>query len=470
MKYTGIANNSRMVKKGGLFVAIKGEKVDGHDFIEDAVARGASACVVQEDIWRKKGKKIYGAKIIRVPDTHLALAEFAASFYGEPSKKLKMTGITGTNGKTTISFLLDKILTDLGYTTGILGTVVYKIGRKIVPADRTTPDALSLQGLLHEMVKAHTDHAVMEVSSHALDQKRVGSVSFDQAVFTNLTPEHLDYHKTMRDYFMAKAKLFGQIKRNGCACINNDDPYAPALIKQVKARTLTFGIKNKADIYPIDIHSDMNGSRFVAVFPDKCIMIKTHLIGMHNISNILAALAVCYAGKLKLEHAALSVARFKQPPGRLEAVEAGQDFKVFVDYAHTSDALKNVLSALRPYVKRTKLITVFGCGGDRDRTKRPKMGSVVTRLSDHAVITSDNPRSEDPDDIIDQIKKGISRSRKNYSVIPDRRLAIMSALKKARKGDIVLIAGKGHETEQIVGDKRYKFDDRVVARNILKGL
>ncbi|MDD5438587.1 MAG: UDP-N-acetylmuramoyl-L-alanyl-D-glutamate--2,6-diaminopimelate ligase [Candidatus Omnitrophica bacterium] len=467
---SGIALNSRAVKRGDLFIAIKGEKADGHAYVEDAVMRGAVACVVQADRWKRRGLAIDGAKLIRVGDTHCALSALSARFYGEPSKKMRVVGITGTNGKTTIAFLLDKILTDLGFSTGMLGTVIYKVGTSSIPADRTTPDALSLQKFLGRMADAKTDFAVMEVSSHALCQKRVGKVFFDQAVFTNLTPEHLDYHKTMRDYLRAKAMIFDQLKRGGTAIVNNDDPAVRSLKRSISRKVLTFGIKDGGDVAAKNIHSDINGSVFRAVFPDRECSIRTRLIGRHNISNILAALAVSYANGLDIGKVAESIRLFPGPPGRLEAVDRGQNFTVFVDYAHTKDALSKVLSALRPYARHSRLITVFGCGGDRDRSKRPRMGEVAVRLSDQVVITSDNPRSENPLAIIREIRKGIGKEYRNYSIIPDRKAAIHKALSNARNNDIVLIAGKGHEAVQIVGNKQYTFDDRNVARKILDSL
>lgn len=466
-KYRGIAIDSRLVQSGDLFIAIKGSKNDGHKYIDEACGKGAAICVTSQDNWPKHIKKIANTRIITVRDTREELSRRAAEFYGNPTNKMIVTGITGTNGKTTIAFLLDEIISGMGRKTGMIGTIYYKIGNKIIPADRTTPDSLRLNIMLAEMIEEKTKYLTMEVSSHSLDQKRVGHVFFDAAVFTNITREHLDYHKNMKAYFKAKASIFKNLKKKGTAIINKDDHMSRILTRSIRKKKLTFSTKSdKADIYAKDIVYSLEGSSFTVVTPKKEHKIRTKLVGRHNISNILAALSVCYSYGLDLEWTAELIAQFNGAPGRLESIESSKPYKIFVDYAHTDDALKNVIAALRPYVKN-RLITIFGCGGDRDRTKRPRMGRVSTVLSDYTIITSDNPRSEDPKAITAEIEKGVIDKKAGYEIIIDRREAIKAAIDMAKEGDIILVAGKGHETEQIIGDKTIIFDDRQVVRSLL---
>lgn len=464
-----ITVNSKNVKKGDLFVAIKGKHYDGHDYVEEAVRRGAKFCVVSRNIWGKDSRKRGAASIILVDDTRLELSRLAQELYDKPCNKLKVIGITGTNGKTTVSFLLDKILSDSGAKTGVIGTIFYKVDRKKIDADRTTPDALRLNNLLHQMVNEKVGYAILEVSSHALHQKRVCHIYYDAAIFMNITSEHLDYHRDMKNYFESKAGIFDNLKINGTAILNEDDPKTSILKRRISKNVITFGLKNRADIFASDIRSTINSSCFKIMTPKGKLNIKTKLIGRHNVSNILAAISVAYLYKLDLRGVEDSINSFCQPPGRLEDMHGGQDFKVFIDYAHTKDAISKVLKALKPYARR-KLITVFGCGGDRDKTKRPQMGKVASRLSDYTIITSDNPRSEKPEDIARDVARGIiKKSAKSYSIILDRKEAIKAALDIAKKDDIVLIAGKGHERTQIIGDKQIRFDDHEVVLKLLKG-
>ncbi len=462
MKFRNIASNSKDVKKGDLFIAVKGEHFDGHEFVREAFRRGAVAAIVENRASSTKNKKI-----IEVRDTREELSRLAAEFYDYPSKKMKVIGITGTNGKSTSSFLLDRILTDAGFKTGLIGTIVYKIGKRKIRADRTTPDALRLNNILHQMTGVKTDYAILEISSHALEQKRVNDIYYDMALFTNLTPEHLDYHKDMDVYFKAKARIFNNLKDNGIAILNKDDSRTGILLKEINKKIFTYGINNKADIMATEIESNIKGSSFKVITPRGKCLLKTKLLGLHNISNILAAVSMGCVCNLSLRQIQKSIKSFHNMPGRLESIHTRGDFSVFVDYAHTEDALGKVLFTLRSYAEK-RIITVFGCGGNRDKSKRPRMGKIATEVSDYTIITNDNPRGELPGEIAKDIEKGINSKGVKYSIILDRKEAIQKALETAQKGDIVLIAGKGHETEQVIGHRRIKFDDREVVRRLLK--
>ncbi len=462
MKFRNITSNSKDVKKGDLFVAVKGERFDGHDFVREAFRRGAVAAIVENRASSTKNKKI-----IKVKDTRKELSRLAAGFYDYPSKKMKVIGITGTNGKSTSSFLLDRMLTDAGFKTGLIGTIVYKIGKRKIAASRTTPDALRLNNILHQMTNFKTDYAILEISSHALEQKRVNDIYYDMAVFTNLTPEHLDYHKDMDAYFKAKAGIFNNLKDNGIAILNKDDSRTRILQKEIRKKIFTYGINNKADIMATEIESNIKGSSFKVITPRGKCLLKTKLLGLHNVSNILAAVSAGCVCNLSLRQIQKSIKSFHNMPGRLESMHARGGFSVFVDYAHTEDALGKVLFTLRSYAEK-RIITVFGCGGNRDKSKRPRMGKIATEVSDYTIITNDNPRGELPGKIAKDIEKGINSKSAKYSIILDRKEAIRKALETAQKGDIVLIAGKGHETEQIIGPRRIKFDDREVVRRLLK--
>ena len=466
LTFKNIVTNSKDTNPGDLFVAIKGSRFDGHNYVEEAAKKGAAFCLVSKDVWKTRTTKIGATPIVVVGDTRLELSRLVAENYGIPSTKLKVIGITGTNGKTTVSFLLDKILSDLGFNTGVVGTVFYKIGQKKIDGERTTPDALQLNYLLHRMVEENVDYVIMEVSSHALHQKRTAHVYYDAAVFTNLTPEHLDYHGTMADYFKSKLKIFDNLKANGIAILNNDEPKTKLIRKRISGKILTYAVNKKADIVAHDIKTAINGSEFKVVTPGDKLSIKTKLIGAHNISNILSAVATAYTFGLDLKGIEKSINSFQEPPGRLESIKEGQPFKVFVDYAHTEDALEKILLALRPYTKG-HLITIFGCGGDRDKTKRSRMGKVSGKYSDFTIITSDNPRSENPQVIAKEIESGIRNLKAEYRIVLDRKDAIKTGLDMARGGDIVLVAGKGHETTQVIGNKSLPFDDREVIRELL---
>lgn len=455
----GIACDSKAVNKDYLFIAVVGTKTDGHKFANEAVERGAVAVVIEREIPLDDGiAKIY------VKDSRAALARIANEFYGRPAEKLRCVGITGTNGKTTISYLMDSIVSAAGHKAGLIGTINYRIGERIIPATNTTPGPIELYNFMSKMLQNSIDHLVMEVSSHSLDQRRVEGIDFAAAIFTNLTGDHLDYHKTMEEYFEAKAKLFEGLDSGSYGIINIDDEWGRKLLRRSKGRVMTYGTKQGADFLAGGIELSLNGTGFIIDTPGGRVKIDTKLIGLHNVYNITASVAAGTALGFSPEAVKRGIENVRAVPGRLEEIGCGQPFKVFVDYAHTDDALCNVLSALRPLISE-RIIVVFGCGGDRDKTKRPRMGKIAGKLADLVIVTSDNPRGEDPKTITDEIVAGIESA--NYRVIVDRMQAIGQALSAARDGDCVLIAGKGHETYQVLKNTTVAFDDREVARKIL---
>lgn len=458
---TAVSDDSREVIPGSIFIALEGCAKDGRDFIGQAVSRGAAVVVSSPDT-----RVPEGIMKVSVPDTRKALAQIAKNFYGEPSGKLKVIGITGTNGKTTITYLIEGMVKMAGAGTGVIGTINYRINGNTRPAKNTTPGVLEVQKLLKSMADDGVRYAAMEVSSHALDQGRVSGVGFDVGLFTNITSDHLDYHKTKAEYFKAKSKIFGHLKDGGVAILNCDDRKVAALKGSIKTKVLTYGTAEGADIKAFNIKLSSDGSSFDVATPKWRSFVKTLLIGMHNVSNCLAAIAAMYALGLDKKQIIDGIESVGSVPGRLQPVDEGQPFSVLVDYAHTEDALNNVLSILKN-VAKGKVWTVFGCGGDRDKSKRPLMGIAACKFSDRVVITSDNPRSEDPLDIIKDIESGLKGKFSNYDIVPDRREAIRRALTSAAEGDIVLIAGKGHEDYQIVKDTVIHFDDREVAAQIL---
>ena len=462
----GISCNSKEVLAGYIFVAIKGNNQDGHKFIASAIKQGAGAVVIEKS--KLKDHKISAqACFISVLDTRKALARLAAGFYADPSSKIKVIGITGTNGKTTVTYLIEAILKKSGFLPAVIGTINYRFKNKIITAKNTTPGPIELQGMFSDMLKEGIDYAAMEVSSHALDQNRTEGINFHSAIFTNLTQDHLDYHKTLENYFQAKAKLFKNIGKDSFVVINNDDAYGRRLKRLTSARIITYGILRQADIVAKDIKFDVSHTEFRLMNGKVKIDITSRLIGRHNVYNILAAASWALAEGLNLSIIKSEIEKFSSVPGRLERIDNKGGFFIFVDYAHTEDALHNVISTLRQLPCK-RIIVVFGCGGNRDKIKRPKMGYVVTELADLAIITNDNPRQEDPLEIIKEIKKGIIRA--NYTVIADRKKAIIKALSLAKPGDIVLVAGKGHENYQILKGKAIPFDDRQVVRECLKSL
>jgi len=459
----GVTSNSKQVKKDFVFVAIKGNRQDGNRFINEAIARGGSIVVVEKKAPKVKiPKKI---KLVVVGDCRKFLAQEANRFYGFSSDKLKVAGITGTNGKTTISYLIEALAKRSGSACGVIGTINYRFKGKVITAKNTTPGCVELQGLLAKMLANKVKYCAMEVSSHALDQDRVAGINFSRAIFTNLTQDHLDYHKSLENYFLAKAKLFRSLKPSSVAIINNDDKYGRRIKRLTAAKILTYGIKNPATIVARDINFGIHSTEFTLVAPKIKLRMKTNLVGRHNIYNILAAIAWGISEKLKIKDIKSAIEKFKNVPGRMERVNCNKGFGIFVDYAHTPDALFNVISALRPLIEG-RIIVVFGCGGERDKLKRPKMGKVVTELADYAIITSDNPRSEDPARIIKDICAGMVKD--NFCLRPQRLDAIRAGLSMARKDDCLLIAGKGHEDYQVLKDKVMHFSDQEVVRKCLK--
>jgi UDP-N-acetylmuramoyl-L-alanyl-D-glutamate--2,6-diaminopimelate ligase len=467
VEISGIACDSRSVGKGFLFVAIRGEKNDGHLFIEEAVNRGARAVICEaRDVPTQHATKIV------VSGARRALAQAAATFHEHPSKSLGLVGITGTNGKTTTCHLVRNILEEAAQPAGMIGTIEYRIGNESFPAERTTPDPLLLNSLIARMKMNGCRYVVMEVSSHSLDQDRVAGLDFDVAVFTNLTRDHLDYHKTMDNYLRAKTILFESLspcQKNGFprrAVICTDQPEGRYILARTKAPVLTYGLNRRAGVTADQIQLRENGCLFTARTPWGDLSVESSLIGRHNVYNILAAIAVGLSQNVEPETILRAVNHTPPIPGRLEFIPNRKGFSIVVDYAHTDDALTNVLTSLKEITKR-RLIVVFGCGGDRDRGKREKMGAASSRLADFAVITSDNPRSEDPMEIISEIVRGFGSAEENFIVEPDRRQAIAAAISVAKEGDTVLIAGKGHETYQEFRGYRSDFDDRKVARALV---
>ncbi len=471
-----ITQDSRKAVPGSLFVAVRGFHSDGHQFISQAFDRGALAVIADDS-------RFAGASgVVLVEDSRRALARLAAAFYDHPSRRLKLVGVTGTNGKTTTTYLVKSIIEAGRKTTGLIGTIDYRIGGRVYPAPNTTPDALDLQRLLAEMADAGASFCVMEVSSHALELGRTEECGFAAAAFTNLTQDHLDFHKTMDAYFRAKLQLFTALPPDAVAVVNADDDRAAGIIKATRARIITTGMTANANVHPRGtIRHGIDGLSFTAATPAGDVAVTSPLVGRHNIFNILSAIGLGVALGFETDTIAAGIGNMKAVPGRMEKVEAGQPFGVIVDYAHTEDALVRLLEAVRE-IAAGRIITVFGCGGDRDRTKRPKMGAAAARGSDVVVVTSDNPRTEDPLAIIAEIEDGMAASgvrssgagarmdgaKTPYLVIPDRRRAIAEALDMAKAGDVVVLAGKGHEDYQVIGEKKVHFDDREVAREEIR--
>ncbi len=474
-----LVQDSRKAVPDSLFVAVRGYHSDGHQFISQAVRQGAAAVVAEENA---RFEAPPDTPVIRVPDSRRALARLAAKFYGYPSQRLMLIGITGTKGKTTTSYLTKSIIEAAGHTAGLIGTIDYRIGDRVYPAPNTTPESLDLQALFAEMVERGARYCVMEVSSHALALGRTDECAFEAAAFTNLAHEHLDFHRTMNEYLAAKSLLFRELAANKAAVINIDDASGGEIIKKTAARVITYGMSRKADVRPTgSIGHSISGLSFAAATPAGEIAIESSLVGKHNIYNILAAVGLGIALGFTCEAAAAGVKQMKAVPGRMEKVDAGQPFGVLVDYAHTEGSLISLLEAVREMTAQ-RVITVFGCGGDRDRTKRPKMGAAALQGSDLVIVTSDNPRTEDPAAIIHEIESGMASgvkvqgpgksaganiSAKPYYVIPDRSAAIALAIGLAEPGDVVVLAGKGHEDYQIIGALKHHFDDREEARKAI---
>lgn len=459
-----IAYDSRALKPGALFVAMRGEQTDGHEFVADAVRRGAAAVVCERAV-------SVDVPWVRVPSGRLALAELSAKFFGCPSRQLCLIGVTGTNGKTTTAHLIDSVLRAADHATVLLGTAGHRGPGFASQATLTTPEAPDLERWFREAVDAGGTHAVMEVSSHAIAMRRTWGLSFDVAVFTNLSGEHLDFHRDMDSYFETKKQLFrGQgSPPPDLAVVNRDDPYSARLLDCGNRRVLTFGTVSDADVHPLGADFRADGIEAELSTPNGSLRIASGLVGRPNLLNISAAVAVSVGLGVAPEAVREGIRGLRRVPGRFDRIERGQRFGVIVDYAHTDDALGNALTAVREFTPG-RVIVVFGAGGERDTAKRARMGAVAARHSDVQVVTSDNPRREDPASIVRMIEEGLDPDSGNYYSIPDRRSAIRKALSLARAGDTVLIAGKGHETNQIIGGESHPFDDRAVAAELLDEL
>ena len=479
---SGVVQDSRQAQAGTLFIAVKGTKADGATYAADAIAKGAVAVASEEDL-----ELPAGVALVRVPDARRATALLAARFHGDPSQAMAVYGVTGTNGKTTGTYLAEGIFRAAGGNAGVIGTIAYRYGGVNRVADNTTPDAVSFQKLLAEMREAKVTHVAMEVSSHALDQARVDGTAFDVVGFTNLTRDHLDYHGDMDAYFRSKQRLFADLlaespKSPRAAIVNLDDPYGERFVQSapvgVKVLTYSRDPASKASVRPAEVTQSERGTSGRFATPLGGVHIESPLVGAYNLSNLLHAAAVGIAFGFNLGVIDAGLSNNHGAPGRLEKVANDRGVTVLVDYAHTPDALENVLQAVQGFAS-ARIVTVFGCGGDRDRTKRPLMGGIACRLSDVAIVTSDNPRTEKPDAIVGEILKGCTGTRftsveqakgdRGYYVEVDRRAAIEAAAKIARRGDVVVIAGKGHEDYQIVGTTKHHFDDREEAAHAFTG-
>jgi UDP-N-acetylmuramoyl-L-alanyl-D-glutamate--2,6-diaminopimelate ligase len=462
---TGVTHDSRHVKRGAIFVALRGLKADGTAYAAQAIANGAAAVVAE-----RAADVVSPVPWIVVSDARLALALLAAEFHGHPSRRMRLVGITGTNGKTTTSYVLSAMFEAAGIRCGLMGTVTYRIGDREIEATRTTPEAPEVQGMLRQMVDANCGACVMEVSSHALALRRVDGIRFAAGIFTNLTRDHLDFHADMEEYFAAKRRLFEMLPREAPAVINLDDPRGASLVG-AGGDPVTYALNRPADVTTGPITYSLEGLTFEVRTPTGDVEVRSHLVGRPNVYNILAAIAAATALNVPMDAIERGLRHLPGVPGRFELASGIEDdITVVVDYAHTDDALRNLLETARPLALK-RLITVFGCGGDRDRTKRPLMGMVAARLSDVVVITSDNPRSENPERIIEEVRRGAEPELRQGEVevltIADRREAIRGAIAGARSGDMVLIAGKGHEKYQDIGGQVQPFDDVAVAREAL---
>jgi len=466
---SSIAYDSRSVKPGALFVSARGERFDGHDFIPEALQNGA--CAVMADDPKRIETLQLDVPLIAVPDSRRALPILANHFFGCPSRKLKLIGVTGTKGKTTATYLIEGVLRQAGLSTGVIGTLGARIRGASVPLERTTPESVDLQGLLARMVSEGVSAAAMEVSSHALAMYRTEGCEFDVGVFTNLTHDHLDFHGSLEDYLETKLMLFDVYPRASgkrfAGVINADDPKSERVCRATYGDVLTFGIRNPADVQAANVSADAKGVSFLALCPAGQFHVALSLGGIFNVYNSLAAIGAALALGLDVEQIKAGLESVRAVDGRFESVDCGQDFAVIVDYAHSPDSLENVLKSARELTCR-RLIVVFGCGGDRDKMKRPVMGRIASDLADMCIVTSDNPRSEYPQAIIYEILAGMDE-RTPVEAIVDRREAIKHALDTAQAGDLVLIAGKGHETYQIFKDRTVHFDDREVVRELLCG-
>ncbi|MDU5835040.1 MAG: UDP-N-acetylmuramoyl-L-alanyl-D-glutamate--2,6-diaminopimelate ligase [Veillonella sp.] len=466
-----ITADSRAVKAGSLFIALDGATVDGHNYVNKAVEAGAVAVLVSKPV------EVSGdVCVITVEDTRKAMMACVPYFFDYPANSMRMIGVTGTNGKTTTTHMIRHILKGQGYKVGVIGTVHIMIGDTSYPIHNTTPDVVDLQHILHQMVEEGVTHCVMEVSSHALALGRVSGVEYDTAVFTNLTQDHLDFHKTFENYLAAKCKLFEQVsasnqtKSGKGAIINIDDEYGHRVIEKTTAPIITYSIDGKGTLNAHDVEMTPKSSRYTVSYDGNDYTVAMNTTGLFNVYNTLAAIGACLLEGISMEDIDKALKTFSAVPGRFELIEEGQPFAVVVDYAHTPDGLENILQTAKA-IQENRIIVVFGCGGDRDATKRPIMGRIAAQYGDVVYVTSDNPRTEDPVQIVKDVELGVKeglREGSHYEVIVDRREAIQHAIQNAKPGDIVLIAGKGHEDYQILKDKTIHFDDREEARAALK--
>ena len=463
----GIESNSKNIKEGYVFVAIKGFTVDGHEYIEQAVKSGAIALVVQEGCDLQSIKSLEDITVIMVPDTRKALAILSSNFYGNPSKKLKLIGVTGTKGKTTTTFMIKEILEKAGKKVGLIGTVAtYINGKNMGDSDRTTPESLELQKIFAKMVEEKVEYVVMEVSSQSLKLHRVAGCEFEIAIFTNLSEDHISEkeHPDMKDYFESKLKIFEMCKK---AYVNVDDLYGNKIPDKFEEKDITaYGIDNYAEVLAKDITITNSYVDFKVKMGDRNERVKVGIPGRFSVYNSLAA--ICVARKLGVDTETIKNALLEvRVPGRSELVNNNKELTIMIDYAHSPESLESILRATKSYT-RGKVISVFGCGGDRDTRKRAVMGEISGRIADFTIITSDNPRTEKPEEIINQIEKGIKKTKGNYTVIVDRIEAIKEAIKMAKKNDIVILAGKGHETYQEINGEKFPFDERKIIKEIIE--
>lgn len=458
IEISSVTDDTRKVTEGCLFVCVKGGSFDGHSAAAEMLEKGAAAVVCQHDLG-------LGDRQILVSDTRRAYGRLCAAWFGHPEKKLKMIGVTGTNGKTTITNVIKHILTSAGHKTGLVGTIQNEIGDEVIHTDNTTPMAYDFMSLLDRMAREDCEYVVMEVSSFGLVQNRIGPSWFDIAVFTNLTQDHLDYHKDMEDYFQAKKMLFDICDT---AIINIDDSYGRRLLDEADCEKYSFSVKQSADYYADGIKIKSTGSSFWFCHGDKSYLVRTRIPGLFNVSNLTAVTAVCMRAGIPMEKIICAISGYNGVKGRCEVIPTGRDFTVICDYAHTPDALENILRSVKEYTEG-RLICLFGCGGNRDAAKRPKMAKAAAAYADRLIVTSDNPRNEDPELIIKDILAGLENSTVPYDVVTDRREAIYHALKIAEKGDIIVLAGKGHEDYQILaGMEHIHFDEREIVAEGLK--
>jgi len=468
IEITGVESNSQKIEKGFIFVAIKGFSVDGHKYIENAVESGAVAVVVQEGCDMEIIKKLENVTVVMVPDTRKALAIISSNFYGNPSKKLKLIGVTGTKGKTTTTFMIKEILEKAGKKVGLIGTIAtYINGKKLGDSDRTTPESLELQRIFAKMVEEKVEYAIMEVSSQSLKLHRVDGCEFDIAIFTNLSEDHISEkeHPDMKDYFESKLKIFDMCKK---AFVNADDLHGAKILDKNENKDISsYGIDNYCEVLAKDITITNSYVDFKVKIGERNERVKVGIPGRFSVYNSLAA--ICVATKLGIDAETIRTALLEvRVPGRSELVDNKKDLTIMIDYAHSPESLESILRASKSYT-RGKVISVFGCGGDRDTRKRPIMGEISGRIADYTIITSDNPRTEKPEEIVKQIEAGIKKTKGNYTVIVDRIEAIKAAINMAQKNDMIILAGKGHETYQEINGKKFPFDERTIIKKIING-